>query len=147
MTQPPPPTASARTGRTRSRRGRGVRGPLTLPGPLTPGNVPVVRSPRSEFDALVVAVVERLRRRRGAQLDAVEFAVEDAPLLPPAWSADEVPLGSLVREPQVRVVVFRLPLAARADGRDATMRAIGAVLAEQLGALWQIDPADVDPFG
>ncbi len=132
----------------RPRRGRGLRGPLVLPGPLSAANVPGVQSPRAEFDGLVVAVIERLRRRWTVALREVEFAVEEAPLLPEDWTGVEVPLASLLQWPgsrHVRVVVFRLPLVARAKGRHQLAQAISVVLAEQLGALWHLDPEDVDP--
>ncbi|MGH3423972.1 MAG: metallopeptidase family protein [Nocardioidaceae bacterium] len=143
-----PYAGSARRGRMRTRRGRGKRGPLALPGPLAPGGVPVVRSPREEFDATVLASIERLRPRFADELDRVEFGVEDVPLLPQAWSGAEVPLASVVRPESStapRVVLFRLPVSQRARGRDELEDLVLTLVIEQLAVLWDRDADEIDP--
>lgn len=134
-----------RPGRMRDRRGRGRRGPLALPGPLSPAGVPSQQTPREEFDALVRAIVTTLEPAFRAEPDPVEVVVEEAPLLPPEW-ADEVPASVVARHHgTTRVVVFRLPITqrclTRADLEDMTW----SVLIDQLAAVWQVSPDDLDP--
>src|SRR5699024_12822254 len=64
--------------RRRDRHGRGLR------GPRLPPTLPGWRTRAEQFDELVLAVVERLERQVGAELDGVEFAVEAVPPSDPA---------------------------------------------------------------
>ena len=103
--------------RTRDRRGRGMRGPRVLP--RDPGQ-PELRGARDRFDQLVLHVVTEIDARWQDRLGLVEYAVEDAPLVPDDWSTTTVPLSSLVRgsgsEP-TRLVLFRRPIEHRAETR------------------------------
>src|SRR5690606_7467894 len=102
----------------RDRRGRGRRGPLALPGPLSPGSVPAHRTPKSAFDALVGEMLQALEPHFSVEPDHVDVVVEEAPMLPPSWT-DEVPLSIVSRsEAGSRVVLFRLPIAGRALNRS-----------------------------
>ncbi|UYM04040.1 metallopeptidase family protein [Solicola gregarius] len=139
--------APARSGRRRDRRGRGTRGPLALPGPLAPDGVPAQRSPAEEFDDLVLAVVDRLRTRFPERVDAVEFAVEDHPLLPEEW-VRHVPYASSVPEgpdTRARVVVFRRPLLTHSEDATDLADLLLDTLIEELAVLWGVDPDDLDP--
>lgn len=136
-----------RRGARRDRRGRGQRGPVALPGPLTPSGVPGAPTSARRFDALVLRAVNRTRERFPERVDAIEFAVEDHPLLPDDWAqpvpyASGTPVGPGVR---ARVVVFRRPILTHADGAaDLETLVLDAIVAE-LAELWDADPGAVDP--
>jgi hypothetical protein len=125
-----------------------MRGPGLLPGPLSPRGVPAARSPKEAFDAIVVAVLEDLETRWHAELGLVEFAVEDAPMVPDDWDADTVPLASLVRgtggEP-TRLVLFRRPIELRAETRSDLSAMVLTVLVEQVSELLGRPPEEIDP--
>ena len=134
--------------RRRDRRGRGPRGPEVLPGPLTPVGVPRTRSPRADFDALVLMVVEDLESRWHSSLGLVEFAVEEAPMVPDDWTADTVPLSSLVRGSggrATRLVLFRRPIEMRTASRAELSALVLTVLVEQVAELLGRPPAEIDP--
>src|SRR3954467_9281587 len=102
-----------RPGRMRDRRGRGPRGPMALPGPLSPRSVPAHRSARASFDLLVGDVLAELDHHFAAEADDVHLVVEEAPMLPPEWT-DEVALSVLAPGADAtRVVLFRLPISQR----------------------------------
>lgn len=141
------PTAR-RTGRNRDRRGRGMRGPAVLPGPLSPHGVPALRSPKADFDAMVLEVVEELEERWHAELGLVEFAVEETPMVPDDWDADTVPLASLVRgvgPVPTRLVLFRRPIELRCEGRAELSAMVLTVLVEQVSELLGREPEEIDP--
>jgi phenylpyruvate tautomerase PptA (4-oxalocrotonate tautomerase family) len=137
--------AGPRPGRMRDRRGRGNRGPLALPGPLSPQSVPAHLNPREEFDALVGAIVAAMAKHFDAEPDRVDVVTEEVPLLPIGWT-DPVPTNALVRGPDAaRVVLYRLPLTKRCRTRleveDATWQAI----LDRLAEVWELSPDDIDP--
>ena len=134
-----------RPGRMRDRRGRGKRGPLSLPGPLSPTSIPVHRPPREEFDLIVSDVLTSLRPHFDIETETVEVAVEEAPLLPDDWS-DDVPLSTVVRGPDMtRVVLFRLPMTHRSTSDLDLLDLIWTTVLDRLGEIWQISPDDLDP--
>ncbi len=125
-----------------------MRGPAVLPGPLSPAGVPAARSPKATFDAIVVAVLEDLEARWHAELGLVEFAVEEAPMVPDDWDADTVPLASLVRGTggsPTRLVLFRRPIELRAETRSDLSALVLTVLVEQVSELLGRPPEEVDP--
>ena len=135
--------------RRRDRHGRGLRGVLAPPG------VPLHRSRSERFDELILEAVARLEPRWEAQLSGVEFAVEEIPRpgLPGA-GAEGVPLarldpgspgagGPAARPP--RIVVYRRPLAARADSEDELGELIFEVIVEEFARLLGLDPDEIDP--
>ncbi len=130
--------------RTRDRRGRGMRGPGVLPH--EPGR-PALATPRQRFDQLVLAVVTPLDERWNRHLGLVEYAVEDAPMLPDDWGDTTVPLSSLVRgkggEP-TRLVLFRRPIEHRAESRSDLEALVHTVVVEQLAELLNLTPDQVD---
>ena len=133
--------------RRRDRRGRGLRGPLALPGPLSPDGPLPQPAPSVRFDEVVRLAVDRLRRHLPGELDAVQFGVEEIPLLPDDWSGP-VPLGThraAARREQARVVVYRLPVTQRVRGRDETATLVLDVLVEEVADLLGRDPDEVDP--
>lgn len=143
-----PPIGPRRTGSTRDRRGRGIRGPAVLAGPLTPQGTPRARSRRDRFDAVVLDVVEALEERWADELGLVEFAVEETPLLPPDWAAATVPLSSVVRgraEEPTRLVIFRRPIEMRAETPTDLGGLVLTVLVEQVSELLGRRPEDIDP--
>jgi predicted Zn-dependent protease with MMP-like domain len=139
--------------RRRDRHGRGLRGVLAPPG------VPLYRSRSQRFDELILEAVARLESRWQAQLSGVEFAVEEIPPPdPPGIGPETVSLarldpgsagpaeGTVARPP--RIVVYRRPLAARADSEDELGELVFEVVVEEFARLLGIDPEDVDPgFG
>lgn len=125
-----------------------MRGPAVLPGPLAPAGVPAARSPKATFDAIVVAVLEDLEARWHSELGLVEFAVEEAPMVPDDWDADTVPLASLVRgtgAAPTRLVLFRRPIELRAETRSDLSALVLTVLVEQVSELLGRPPEEVDP--
>src|SRR5215467_7514930 len=148
-----PPTASRV--RRRDRHGRGLR------GPLAPAGSPLQRTRSERFDDLVLQAVAQLEPRWESELAAVEFAVEEVPpaampaedLLP---DSDPVPLARLDAawsDPQnperparpARIVLYRRPLLARADGEDELGDLILDVVIEEFARLLGLDPQVVDP--
>ncbi|MBC7596278.1 MAG: metallopeptidase family protein [Kineosporiaceae bacterium] len=134
-----------RPGRMRDRRGRGKRGPLSLPGPLSPSSIPAHRPPREEFDLLVGDVLTSLRSHFDIETEAVEFAVEEAPLLPEDW-VEEVPLSTLVTGSAItRVVLFRLPMTHRCATELELLDLLWTTVLDRLGEIWHMSPDDLDP--
>jgi predicted Zn-dependent protease with MMP-like domain len=136
--------------RRRDRHGRGLRGVLAPPG------VPLHRSRSERFDELILEAVARLEPRWGTQVSGVEFAVEEIPRAsPPGVAGDVVSLARLdtgtpavaggqpARPP--RIVVYRRPLAARADTEEELGELIFEVLVEEFAQLLGVEPEDVDP--
>lgn len=121
-----------------------MRGPGVVPAdPRTPAR----RTARQRFDQLVLDVVAPLDERWQRHLGLVEYAVEDAPMLPDDWGDSTVPLSSLVRgkgQEPTRLVVFRRPIEQRASGLDELEAMVHTVLVEQLAELLGLTPGQVD---
>jgi predicted Zn-dependent protease with MMP-like domain len=137
--------------RRRDRHGRGLRGLLVPPG------VPIYRSRSERFDDLVLTAVTQLEPRWEAELAGVEFAVEE---IPPADVASDdpepVPLARLdpgashAGDPDhpataARIVIYRRPLMARAEGDDELGELVLDVVVEEFARLLGLDPQVVDP--
>ena len=119
-----------------------------LPGPHSPVGVPLMRSPRDEFDALVLSVVHRLDERWHDELGLVEFAVEETPMVPDDWAAATVPLASLVPGSggtPTRLVLFRRPIELRCEDRSDLSAMVLTVLVEQVSELLGRAPEEIDP--
>lgn len=133
----------------RDRRGRGMRGPLALPGPHSPDGLPLRLDPVTRFDATVAEMIERLEARCGAALSAVEFGVEEAPWVDDEWRPEQVPTATLVRasgSSPARIVVFRLPIRRRATGGHGSLRHLVLdALVERVAELLGRDPDEIDP--
>ena len=129
----------------RQRRGRDARGPLALPGPLSPHGLPVQRTRRENFDSLVAELVELLDPHFRAESEEVEVVVEDAPLLPATWD-EPVPMSQVVREATpLRVVVYRLPITQRASDEEMLKDIAWTTVIEALAEVWSIPPDHLDP--
>ena len=128
--------------------------------------VPVWQSRGERFDDLVLDAVEDLEQRWARQLEGVEFAVEDVPVVPfgtdPGLDADvvadetaggAVPLGRLLqagfdsdgRRTAARVVVYRRPIEARAADRVDLADLVHDVVVDQVARLLRLDPDEIDP--
>src|SRR5690625_4648218 len=135
-----PPRRSARR---RDRRGRGLRGPLlppTLPGWRTRSEV---------FDDAVLGAVERLERRWGRRLAAVEFGVEEVPPSDPRpWEDDAIALGRFFpADPTAglpdRIVLYRRPIQSRCEDATEVGLLVEEVVREQVAHLLGRDPEDI----
>ena len=130
---------------TRDRRGRGMRGPGVMPARL---GEPALRTARERFDDLVLDIVTEVDERWQERLGLVEYAVEDAPMLPDDWGDDTVPLSSLVRGTgghPTRLVLFRRPIEHRCESRDDLEAMVLTIVVEQVAELLGLPPEDVDP--
>jgi hypothetical protein len=154
--------------RRRDRHGRGLRGSLVPPG------VPLHRTRLERFDDLVLLAVSQLEPRWEAELAGLEFGVEEIPpVLPDTGDPDPVPLARLepgsprsgepsmgpgplpdppdagsrneVPERPARIVLYRRPLLARADGEEELAELVLDVIVEQFAHWLGVDPQTVDP--
>lgn len=161
-------------GRRRDRHGRGVRGPLLSRTVQLSGQdvrVPAAQTRGERFDDLVLDAVEELEQRWAAELQGVEFAVEDVPGLAavpvevyanlepdPELVVDEtaggaVPLGRLLpagidaqgRRTPARLVIYRRPLEVRAVDRADLAELAHDVVVDLIARLLDLDPDEVDP--
>jgi predicted Zn-dependent protease with MMP-like domain len=137
--------------RRRDRHGRGLR------GMLAPQDIPLYRSRAERFDDVVLQAVAQLEPRWAEELSGVEFAVEEIPAAGRAADlADLVPLarldpasgdprdaGSPASPP--RIVLYRRPLLARADGEEDLGELVLDVVVEEFARLLGVDPGTVDP--
>jgi predicted Zn-dependent protease with MMP-like domain len=115
------------------------------------------RTRAERFDDLVLQAVAQLEPRWGAELSGVEFAVEEIPAASVlADLPDPVPLARLdsgsghPRDPArpaapPRIVLFRRPLLARADGEEELAELVLDVVVEEFARLLGVDPRAVDP--
>ena len=124
--------------------------------------VPLSRTRSERFDDLVRDAISDLEGRWSAELEGVEFAVEEVPPPGSGWDegvvADEtaggpVPLGRLLpadlsdTSRPARVVVYRRPLEARAGDRGDLGDLVHEVVVDQVAQLLGLDPDVVDPQG
>jgi predicted Zn-dependent protease with MMP-like domain len=131
----------------RDRHGHGLR------GSLAPPEVPLNRTRRERFDDLVVLAVSQLEPRWEAELSGVEFAVEEIPPAEPGLEQEEpVPLARLdpaagadEDDHPARIVLYRRPLMARADGDEELAELVLDVIVEEFAHWLGIDPQTVDP--
>lgn len=120
-----------------------MRGPLAWPA------VPAMATRRQQFDDLVLDSAARLETRLGARFQDVEFAVEDVPPTDPApWEREGAPLARAFpphgRTP-ARIVIYRRPIESRADNQRELTAIVQDVVVEQVAALFNLPPGDLDP--
>jgi predicted Zn-dependent protease with MMP-like domain len=123
-------------------------------------DTPVYRSRAERFDDLVLQAVAQLEPRWAAELSGVEFAVEEIPAADSLPSVpdlpDPVPLARLdagsgdpadARRPVTppRIVLYRRPLLARADGEEDLGELVLDVVVEEFARLLDLDPRMIDP--
>lgn len=126
-----------------------MRGPLALPGPLTPDGIPGVPSVAQDFDTLVLSVLDQVRAQHPESIDGIELAVEDHPLLPDDWQR-RVPYASSVpadTDDRARVVLFRRPILTHAEGDAEIASIVLDTIVTEVAELSGIDPDDLDPRG
>jgi predicted Zn-dependent protease with MMP-like domain len=124
---------------------------------LAPPEAPLYRSRAERFDDLVLQAVSQLEPRWEAELSGIEFAVEEIPAAElPDDEPDPVPLARLdpgsaeTGNPEhparpARIVLYRRPLMARADGDEELAELVLDVVVEEFARLLGIDPEAVDP--
>jgi len=105
----------------------------------------------------VLQAVAQLEPRWEAELSGVEFAVEEVPAADtPADEPEPVPLARLdpgsvdPSDPAhparpARIVLYRRPLLARAEGEDELSELVLDVVIEEFARLLGVDPQSVDP--
>lgn len=123
--------------------------------------VPAWSSRSDRFDGLVRDALEDLAERWGHVLAMVEVAVEDVPdtrlgrlplhgVVSDDTAGGPVPLGLVVpgtAERSGRLVVFRRPLEARAEGLAELADLVHEVVVDLVAELVGLGPEDVDPGG
>ena len=124
---------------------------------LAPPQTPLYRSRAERFDDLVLQAVSKLEPRWEAELSGIEFAVEEIPAAElPDDEPEPVPLARLdpgsaeTGNPErparpARIVLYRRPLMARADGDEELGELVLDVVVEEFARLLGIDPEAVDP--
>lgn len=137
--------------RGRDRHGRGIRGPLSLPNPLTRTalRVPGRPSPAEFFIQATTQSVQRLMQTCPDALSGVDIGVEDVPSGAFDWALlDRVPLAAAIDatdDRPARIVIFRRPLERRATDRADLRDLVHLTLVEQLSALTGRSMHDLDP--
>jgi predicted Zn-dependent protease with MMP-like domain len=123
-------------------------------GLLAPPGVPLYRSRAQEFGDLVLEAVARLEPRWQAELARIEFAVQEVPDAdPPDDARDAVPLARLDPgsddaadgDHGPRIILYRRPLMARAEGEEELAELVLDVVVEEFASLLGLDPETVDP--
>ncbi len=127
----------------RDRHGRGLRGPL-LP-PVLPG----WQTRAERFDAMVTRAADDLARYWPA-VEEIQFAVEEVPPSDPAPWEQGVVLGrGFAAEPRAglpaRIVVYRRPVASRAEDDEELAEMARRVVVEQVALLLGRRPEEIDP--
>lgn len=124
---------------------------------MTPAGSPLYRTRAERFDDLVLQAVAQLEPRWEAELSGVEFAVEEVPAADlPEDEPEPVPLARLdpgsadPTDPAhpakpARIVLYRRPLLARADGEEELSELVLDVVIEEFARLLGVDPQSVDP--
>jgi predicted Zn-dependent protease with MMP-like domain len=124
---------------------------------LVPQDVPLYRSRAERFDDLVLQAVSQLEPRWAAELAGIEFAVEEIPAADaPDDDPEPVPLARMdpgspgagsAGDPArpTRIVLYRRPLMARAEGEEELSELILDVVVEEFARLLGVDPEAVDP--
>jgi len=133
----------------RDRHGRGLRGALAAPNPVTGAALPVRYRTRGTelFTGCVRASVARIAQSCPRALAGVDIGFEDVPTLNAAWY-DSVPLAAAISaRPGLngQVVLYRRPIEHRATNRRDLATLVHRTIVEQLSALTGIDTAEIDP--
>lgn len=125
--------------RRRDRHGRGIRGPLAGPNPLTLRPVPLRRPSRTNFfNDCVTSAMADIAAVSPDALAGIIVGVEEVPHLNVAWSGDRVPLSAALessRGRKAQIVIFERPLEHRASTRGQLRRLVHQTIVEQLSTL------------
>ena len=120
--------------------------------PLLPTDVPASRTRAQRFDQAVLEAIADLEERWPGRLDAIEFAVDEVPVIPAEGSvqpSDDVVLDGGVpltrfmppgidakgRPIKARIVVYRRPLEVRSSDAGDLGELVAEVLGEQVSAV------------
>jgi hypothetical protein len=136
----------------RDRHGRGLRGPLSLPNPLTARRAkpPHPASKADFFTEAVHDAVDRIGLQCPDVLVGITFGIEDVPHFDMAWSGDQVPLAAALEgtpDQPGQVVIYRRPLEHRAVSRHGLRILVYRTIVEQLSALTGRSVEEIDPDG
>lgn len=136
----------------RERHGRGLRGRLALPNPLTGAPVPVTgRQGKREFFTMCVHdALAQITDHCPRALTGIDVGVEEVPTVLPAWAPDRVPLAAAMSATPTangQVVVFRRPLERRAHSRAGLRILVFRTIVEQLSEITGISVDEIDPHG
>lgn len=142
----------------RDRHGRGLRGPVSAPNPIS-GAAVAVRQP-SRGAALFAQCLRESVAKGEANCPrafiGLEVGFEDVPNNLETWWADQVPLAtasSAQGSTAATIVLFRRPLEHRSNSTAELRRLVHRTLMQQLAALTgigldelapEIDPEDWD---
>ena len=110
--------------------------------------MPAHRTGRERFDQLALDVMNDVESRWTEELEQVELAVEDIPVLPRTWVAPRVPLASMVPATTLappRLVLYRRPIEHRAETRSDLEALLLTVVVEQLADFLGVSPEEVHP--
>lgn len=135
----------------RDRHGRGIRGPLALPNPLTrrPVNFPSAPKPAQYFSACLLESVHRIEQTCPKALLGVDVGVDEVPTAELNYNVnDSVPLAAALqadRGQPAKIVLFRRPLERRSTSRNELKSLIHTTLVEQLAALTGFSMHTIDP--
>lgn len=131
----------------RDRRGHGRRGPDLLPSLLAPHGVPAALTRSERFDRIALQVLDEIERRWPRDVEHVELAVEEVPVLPTGWAGDEMPLGALRPMPRARaqLVVFRRPIEHRVGSREDLMLVLLRTMCDHLAPVIGLPPSAIHP--
>ena len=125
--------------RSRDRHGRGIRGPLAAPNPLSGRPVPLQRPSRVDFfNSCVTEAMALIGVAAPDALTGVVVGVEEVPNLNVAWSGERVPLSAALeptRGRRAQIVIFERPLELRATSRGELRQLVHQTIVEQLSAL------------
>jgi predicted Zn-dependent protease with MMP-like domain len=122
-----------------------------------PPGVPAYRTRSQQFDDMVLDAVARLEPRWEAELEGVEFAVQEVPeadelvddsmSLPLARTVPATPSTGDAKQPAApaRIIVYRRPLMARTESDGELSELVFDVVVEEFATYLGIDPESVDP--
>lgn len=135
----------------RDRHGRGLRGALAGPNPLTGAPMPVRYRTRAAdfFTSCLRTTVADIGEACPRALVGVDIGFEDVPTLTAAWY-DRVPLAAAVAArpgQRAQVVLYRRPIEHRSNDRRELASLVRRTVVEQLSAVTGIDAAELDPGG
>ena len=138
--------------RRRERHGRGLRGPLALPNPVTGAPLPLRQRARrvDVFTACVRSSVHRISEACPRALVGIDVGFEDVPSALGSWHEGRVPLAAAVAvRPQQpgQIVLYRRPIEHRAATRRELRVLVHRTIVEQLSAITGIGPDELDPTG
>lgn len=133
----------------RERHGRGLRGVLALPNPVTGAPMPVRyrARPAEYFTTCIKESVARIAQTAPQALGGVDIGYEDVPTLNSAWY-DRAPLAAAVSARpghNAQIVLYRRPLEHRANSRRELASLVHRTIVEQLAAITGMDASELEP--